>query len=162
MSESFPTIVRKGGGSDTNTGYWFSYGRGADEIRLNVSDGIDRFIANSNSSIGLTADSWHHVVAVFDREAGTDTGYFYLDGNPIGSESSTQVADNSASGTDDLGIGANASNGVRPWLGYLDEIRISATIRSADWVATEHNNQKTSSNFIKPVGPEEYREIGEV
>jgi hypothetical protein len=31
--------------------------------------------------------------------------------------------------------------------GLLDEVRISTTVRSADWVATEYNNQSSPSTF---------------
>jgi hypothetical protein len=33
------------------------------------------------------------------------------------------------------------------WIGQLDEIRISRVARSADWIATEFNNQKPASIF---------------
>jgi hypothetical protein len=98
------------------------------------------------------------VAAVYDREAATDTAYFYLNGVFVGSESSGLVAGNPVSGTDDVGIGTRDGL-VRALMGYIDEIRISDTVRSQGWIATEHNNMSDtatgSDKFIRSVGPEE-------
>ena len=147
-SQGFPTILDKGGGSSTSFGYWFAYENSIDGFRYNVSDGTNRFIANSNSSIGLAQDDWEYVTAVFDREPGTDTAYFYLNGASVGSESSSLIAGNSASGTQAFEIGgAN-------WLGGIDEVRMADTVRTADWIATEYNNQSSPSTFYSVIGPQ--------
>jgi hypothetical protein len=147
--QSFPTILDKGGGSPTSFGYWFNYQVSSDTIDLRVSDGTNRFIANSNTGIGLATDDWEYVTAVFDREPGTDTAYFYLNGSPVGSEASSLIAGNSASGSQDFEVGGTG------WLGGIDEVRMADTVRSADWVATEFNNQSTPSTFFKPLGTQE-------
>ena len=85
---------------------------------------------------------------MFDREPGTDTAYFYLNGASVGSESSSLIAGNSASGTQTFEIGgAN-------WLGGIDEVRMADTVRTADWIATEYNNQSSPSTFYSVVGPQ--------
>jgi hypothetical protein len=122
ITEGFPSIVRKGGGSDTNAGYWFAYERATDGFRLNLSDGTNRFIANSNAGTGLADAQWHHVTAVMDREPGTDTGIFYVDGSPAGSEASALIAGNSANGTEAFAIGGNSTN--RYWWGNIDDVRV--------------------------------------
>jgi hypothetical protein len=122
-ADGFPSIMFKGGGSSTNAGYWYGHETSVDGLRLAVSDGTNRFIANSNPALGLDDTNWHHVTVVFDREAGTDTAYFYLDGTPVGSEASALIAGNSATGTNDVGIGASAT-GTRPWKGSIDDPRI--------------------------------------
>src|SRR5207247_7727663 len=35
-----------------------------------------------------------------------------------------------------------------PWSGDIDEVRISATARSAAWITTEYNNQNSPGTFI--------------
>ncbi|MGD8765276.1 MAG: DUF2341 domain-containing protein, partial [Desulfobacteraceae bacterium] len=147
LTESFPTILSKGGGADTNAGYWFNYQPYDETIDLRVSDGTSRFIANSNGSLGVAADEWHHFYAVFDRSVGSDTAYFYLDGNPVGSESSDLIDGNSASGDDDFTIGLR-DGGNRPWMGNLDEVRISSGLRTSEWIETEYNNQSSPSTFF--------------
>ena len=41
-----------------------------------------------------------------------------------------------------------ASGIVEAWDGKLDELRISSVARSADWIATEYNNQSSPSTFL--------------
>jgi hypothetical protein len=147
-SQSYPTILDKGGGSSTSYGYWFNYQTSPDQIDLRVSDGTNRFIASSNSSIGLARDDWEYVTAVFDRGVGSDTAYFYLNGSSIGSESSGLIDGNSASGSQDFEIGGTG------WLGGIDEVRMAATVRTADWIATEFNNQDSPSNFYNVLSQE--------
>ena len=45
-------------------------------------------------------------------------------------------------------IGNNYSQ-ERTFNGWIDEVRISDTIRSADWINTSFNNQSTTTDFIK-------------
>ena len=52
-----------------------------------------------------------------------------------------------------LVIGADRAHN-RPLDGILDEIRISNTARSSDWISTEYNNQNDPSDFLS-FGPEE-------
>src|SRR5207253_2446079 len=44
-----------------------------------------------------------------------------------------------------IGRGALANS---PWSGDIDEVRISATARSAGWITTEYNNQNSPATFI--------------
>ncbi|NIS80732.1 MAG: hypothetical protein GTO14_11110, partial [Anaerolineales bacterium] len=153
MTENLPTIVFNGGGGASSAGYWFHYKKDTDEINIRVADGSQRFIANSNSGIGVTADQWHYVTAVFHRGTLTDTATFYLDGDPVGTETSVpgsvqDIAGNSVSGTSNVAFGSNN------FIGNLDEVRISSTARSGDWIKTKYNNQKTPSSFYS-VDPEE-------
>jgi hypothetical protein len=147
VSDSFPTILKKGGGSDTSGGYWFNYYKADDTLDLRVSDSTNRFIANSNTGLTLEGTGWHYVCAVFDREAGTDTAYFYFDGNPAGSENSPLIADNSINEDNDLTIGSNDSSTWRAWKGEIDEVRISNVVRTAGWIETSFNNQGNPSGF---------------
>ena len=115
--------MAKGGGADTNEGYWFLPQVNDDQLLLKVSDGTLRFNADSNIGIGLTAGKWHHVCAVFDRSAGSDTAYFYLDGNPVGSETDNVVANNSASSDNDFQAYLDTFiYGAETHAGYLDRI----------------------------------------
>ncbi len=159
ITEDYPTIVKKGAGASDSAGYWFNYQKTPDTLDLRVSDGTNRFIANSNLAIGLADAGWHHVYAVFDREAGTDTAYFYLDGSPVGSENSALIADNSITDDHDLSIGSNDSATWRAWTGEIDEVRISDVVLSSDWIATEYNNQSDPSTFYQILDEEQPSDI---
>mgnify|MGYP006279483135 CR=1 FL=1 len=56
-------------------------------------------------------------------------------------------------------IGANSGLGGRHFDGLMDEIRVSETERSEEWVQTEYNNLRDlnagAGRFIKSIGPEE-------
>ncbi|HWY35454.1 MAG TPA: hypothetical protein VNX68_12475, partial [Nitrosopumilaceae archaeon] len=49
---------------------------------------------------------------------------------------------------------ASANSMTEFFNGKLDEFRISKTVRSASWIATEYNNQAFPNTFYK-VGPPE-------
>ena len=144
MTIERPTIVYNGGGGALDTGYWFHFDQVTDEINVRVSNGTDRFIANSNTGLGMAADQWYYVTVVFDREPGLDTAYFYLNGDPAGTESSALIAGDSASSTiPTVWIGTNS------FIGNLDEVRISSEVLTADWIQTEFNNQTSPSTFYE-------------
>ena len=58
--------------------------------------------------------------------------------------------------------GMHADIGGMPWipsdgngfLGMIDEARVSSSIRSADWIKTEYNNQESPATFVK-IGAEQ-------
>jgi hypothetical protein len=50
---------------------------------------------------------------------------------------------------------ATHPNGLM-FTGTLDEVRVSKTARSADWVKTEYNNQNSPSSFYALGGEEQW------
>jgi hypothetical protein len=81
----------------------------------------------------ISLDTWTHVTGVFDSALGTWT--LYKDGVSV----TTGDAGNISSNTQQLSIGVR--DGLTPrWRldGILDEVRIVAAARSADWVSAQH------------------------
>ena len=81
---------------------------------------------------------WHYLVGTIDPG---DTLRFYLDGALYGS---TTTSSTTADTTDALvigGFGGGAGGGL------LTEGRVSNSVRSADWIAAEYNNQQSPSSF---------------
>jgi hypothetical protein len=68
----------------------------------------------------------------------------------------TETVDISAFATTPIGSESNLLIGKSKWglymTGALDEVRLSNTIRSADWMLTEYYNQKSPSTFYA-LGP---------
>jgi hypothetical protein len=104
-------------------------------------------------------DEWHNITIVYDRSADMTT---YVDGvSGLNVDITNGVATDMQS-DDYFYIGRyQNSEGTAPatetsWIfnGLIDEMRISDTVRSADWIATEYNNQSSPSTFIKEVGEE--------
>lgn len=99
------------------------------------------------SDVNPAANDWHYVVGTFD---GT-TQKIYVDGqlNQQMARSGSITA-NSAAFT----IGANLEQGGRYWDGMIDEVRVSNTARSLEWIGAEFNNQNSPETFMS-FGPEE-------
>ena len=107
---------------------------------------------DSTDTVGL--NGWHHVAIV--RNATQVT--FYIDGNPdSGGWQAFSVTPTASDVTAKLGSHGDGSG--NHFDGFLDEIRISDTSRSGDWIATEHDNQVSLSTFFKPLGNQETNNI---
>jgi hypothetical protein len=91
-------------------------------------------------------NQWHFVEDTYAN--GTET--LYVDGQNEGSQ---VVSEESYSAVYSYYVGTGLTDNwpqANTWLyfnGALDEVHISSTARSADWVRTEYNNQSLPSNF---------------
>lgn len=95
-----------------------------------------------NTSILLDqVDTWYNVAVDVN---GTTINAIYINGvNVAKAGTSAQGQGN----TNELVIGSRADN-LRFWNGKLDEVRISNTARSADWIKFEYHNQADSGNNL--------------
>jgi len=92
--------------------------------------------ATTNPSQPLAVGNWYKLDGV--SSGGYNT--LYINGSLVGTSSGAF----SFSNTGSLRIG----NGVDGYTqGTIDEIRVSTTVRSADWITTEYNNQSAPSGF---------------
>jgi YD repeat-containing protein len=94
----------------------------------------------AGSATNFSLNTWHYLVGVLDGASGTLK--LYVDG----SNTATSSAPAMNTGTVDMHIGQKGDGGI-PWKGTLDEVRYSNVARSADWIATEYNNQNLPSTF---------------
>jgi hypothetical protein len=94
------------------------------------------------ATTGFTATGWHSAAFVVGA-----SGYpqAYLDGVSAYSDSSTGPV--APAGTTYIG-GYEGSAGDRHFDGTLDEVRISNTIRSGNWIATEYANMHAVQPFL--------------
>gem|GEM_PF-1427618 len=88
----------------------------------------------------FTANKWHSVIVTWDSSLNTETAYY--DGKSAQTISNTFWP--STFNDVKIGVGWDTS---RYWNGQVDEIRISGTARSADWISAEFNNQRTPATF---------------
>ncbi len=118
----------------TNTGPNRLRGR----IKTGTSDssGTSTVIASSGE---LSTGTWYLTTLVYD---GSNIR-FVLNGNPVGSfgKSGSLRVNNWP-----ITIGNNPT-GFKPIDAIIDEVRISSTVRSNDWLLTEYNNQNDPSIF---------------
>lgn len=119
----------------------------------NNTNGISLHIASNGTiySTGSAAtipfNSWSHVAGTFDTTS-------HLLRMFVNGVQDTNTLTNSAIAIDygtskDLTLGQRSPYSAGDaWTGGLDELRISAVARSANWIATEYNNQSSPSTFI--------------
>lgn len=113
---------------------------------LNTSGDLDGRSngVNAIASAGTNNGAWHHIVF---RRNGTTTE-LYVDGQLAASNTSAQPNN----GPQKLTLGSNnggyyAASLSQYFAGDIDETQISTSERSADWIATEYNNQNDPATF---------------
>ena len=121
----------------TDTGVKGIFGKQAYQLLY----GAGRFRAADATDVTVTASTpvndgnWHHLAAT---ASASGIASIYVDGAPSG---------NVASGHTLLATGADPLIAGSPMKGSLDEIRISNSVRSADWIAAGFNNQNSPGTF---------------
>jgi len=119
-----------------NCNYQVSLGDDGAQRDLTFYDGST--IAGTSQT--PTAGTWTHAAVVVDGTACS----FYMDGVWFADASSCDLAPNSGP----LFVGGTDQENDEPFYGALDEVRIAPVVRSADWLLTEVNSQKSNSTFI--------------
>ncbi|MEO1053939.1 MAG: DUF2341 domain-containing protein [Bacteroidota bacterium] len=101
-----------------------------------------------DDSSPVNVDDWTHVVFVYDGTipgaAGLDRKFVYVNGALFDQYDATGSILTTPA---DLLIGRRAIGDDRFFEGTLDELRVSTTARSADWICTEFNNQSSPNTF---------------
>jgi hypothetical protein len=119
---------------ELNSGGAFGAVTGADNAGCGSNFGGSAF------TVSYTANIWHLIALTWDSSLNTETAYY--DGT-VG-----QTASNTFWPTNfndvKIGVGWDTS---RYWNGQIDEVRMSNTARSADWIAAEYINQNSPASF---------------
>lgn len=114
---------------------------------IRVHDGTNYDFSDTLSAL---APGWHHLVGISDG-TGVRT---YLDGSLDSAQTSAGTVSNITSSLNFF-IG-NISGEALNFANLIDEVRVSMTDRSADWIATEFNNQDDPAGFFQsPLAAEE-------
>ncbi|MFX1455670.1 MAG: DUF2341 domain-containing protein [Promethearchaeota archaeon] len=132
---TFQMPLYKGGTSNGNEGYALEMNNGLSSA-FYVSNGTQ---ASAVGWATITLDSWTFLVGVVNRITGKMS--LYKDGSII---NEINVVLGNLSSDENLKV----SNNVYPVDGIVDEPRICGVARSADWIATEYNNQYNPQFFL--------------
>jgi RHS repeat-associated protein len=89
--------------------------------------------------------SWHQIA--YSRTGDNGTYALYLDGVLQGT-----LSGGVANVTSEITLGSRPDCMAQALNGVLDEVRVSNTARSADWIKTEYNNQSSPSAFYSISG----------
>lgn len=93
------------------------------------------------SDVNPGRDEWYYVVGTYDGS----TQKIYINGALNQQQArSGSIVTNSF----DLAIGENLEQTGRHWDGMIDEVRISDTARSLEWIKAEYNNQNSPDTFM--------------
>ncbi len=127
--------LNPGSGSDL---WWFILITGKPSFYAdNITGGLYKITTSP-----ISEGSWSHVVVTYNGSTIT----FYVNGTVVNMFSATG---NFSTGDAGGSIGCNGSgfSPLTPFSGLIDEMRVSSSARSADWIKTEFNNQNSPSTF---------------
>lgn len=117
----------------------FGYTAGTNKMGLFLGDGTNETVSSSTTL--QSSSTWTYLAVTMS----STTYQFYFNGNTDGSGT------NGATRTDNAAVnftlGTNSGVGSEWYAGKMDELRISTTARSADWIKTTYNNQSSPSTF---------------
>ncbi|MHA2092364.1 MAG: DUF2341 domain-containing protein, partial [Candidatus Kariarchaeaceae archaeon] len=105
----------------------------------------------------ISLNQWQYIVINFDDSSDNNNPTIYING--VSQSLVEEDTPNGAAVTDSaqsMYIG-NYLGGTRAFDGTIDEVRISTSIRSGDWVNTEYSNQLNPENYIY-IGSESERQ----
>jgi len=134
---SYQTIMEKRP-AVTNYNYYLRLDSGY--FRFSFYSGAHRALLDDTTQ--LSSNVWHHVAATYDNS----NIRLYVDGTEAksGAQTAPLVAD---TGAFIIGIETYQVTDTNAFSGTVDEVRISDTARSADWLLTSYNNQSSPSGF---------------
>ncbi|MHA2334083.1 MAG: DUF2341 domain-containing protein [Candidatus Hodarchaeales archaeon] len=138
------TIISLDNDSTDDRKMWI---KNTDEITFTAKyDSITESLAT------ISTNNWYHAFIVYNDSVNTLKAY--LNGTLDATVSSLDIT---TSHNEIFRFGSYGDSGTPKEFfdGILDECRISNVIRSAEWIATEYNNQQDPANFYS-VGLEEY------
>ncbi|MEK6282045.1 MAG: DUF2341 domain-containing protein [Acidobacteriota bacterium] len=107
------------------------------------------------SGVNVQDNAWHQIVGTYDGTSNRSGMRMYVDG-VLRSTGSSAAITSTIRNTYNLTLGTNSGSSADYFNGSLDEVRVSNSARSADWIQTQFNNQSAPADFytISPVGGE--------
>jgi hypothetical protein len=115
-------------------------------IRLEMKDATT--LREQRWSTHLTDGNWHYVSVIIPQDVNINQTLCFVDGQleSVDATFGSGTASSGSGGANNFQVAYTLNkNGL---MGSLDEIRISDTMHSADWIATEFNNQFNPSSFF--------------
>lgn len=96
-------------------------------------------VTDAHASTTATTGQWQYIVFTYDGSRAK----YYVDSSLVIDD---EVTGNLNSTDNILTIGSQGGDG-NFWDGLIDDVKVTATSRSAGWIATEYNNQNSPSTF---------------
>ena len=142
--------------ADSTNKHKMNWDNGASEFLFRVeAGGTNSQVAIAGGAILDEGDGKQHLVTMtWDKNAGA-TGEMkaFIDGSQVGT-TQTGLGVWVGAIADSVAIGATGSAGHSAyWLGMIDEVRVSSSVRAPQWIETGFNNQLAPAAFYA-LGPE--------
>jgi len=131
-------------GSSNFEGYALAVLGSSHKVELKINDNNGNVPANQ--ALGTTTiliDTWYHIVGTYNSN--TQELKVYVNGELEDTNTNTNAINYS---TASLKIGSANNNNDIVFNGVIDEVRLTPSVRSDDWIDAEYNNQKSSSTFL--------------
>ncbi|MCK4614446.1 MAG: DUF2341 domain-containing protein, partial [Thermoplasmata archaeon] len=144
---AYPMIVFK---RDSTDGFGIYYDKGDNQLDVTLRE--DGWSMYSNTPVTWTTTAWHHIGVTYDLS--TDYWILFVNGEVEHYGSTSFYAGSSSN----LYIGSWDNTGCFCADGTIDDVRISDTARSGDWIKTEYNNQNSPGTFMSFGSEETYGE----
>ena len=145
-SDSYQTIVEKA--SYYDDAYALLVKKDIKYIKFSLI-GIDQHWGYG--PVDLWDGDWHYITGTYDKDGGSNNLRLYVDGSRVNDSTHTNPIASGAA--DDVFVGGHNYDG-NDFNGTLDEVRISASARSGDWISTTYSNTHSPSTFYT-VGDEQ-------
>jgi uncharacterized repeat protein (TIGR02543 family) len=140
-------------GNPGDSTYLWSLGVGGNIIRVRL---LGTGPTYSFDGATITQNTWYHIAFTYDSanpggqglkiyRNGVATHTYSKAGAIVGATNDVLIAENAPPPG-----GANS----RLWNGIIDEVRLSNTVRSTDWIQTEYNNMNNPGAFYAISGQE--------
>ncbi|HUU74194.1 MAG TPA: DUF2341 domain-containing protein, partial [Burkholderiales bacterium] len=137
-------VANSASGSDTDGFRFFINTVGTEDgaIRFETGNGPSGNSAKTAAGV-INFDEWNHVAVVVDRASGLAT--IYHNGADVSTDTTIRTDFNTSS---DWELGRMESNSDY-FEGIVDELRISDSARSGDWINASYLNQSDNSTFAR-------------
>ncbi|MGA2506133.1 MAG: DUF2341 domain-containing protein [Chitinispirillaceae bacterium] len=147
------TIIAKSNGGTPSSSYGWLF-------TINADNSVAMFIANGGTNWGDAGSfvigsatqitdltTWHYVTAVINKSSSSSCK-IYIDGvDQTGTPNGNVTTVGSLSNSVDFRIGAQADGNCK-FKGGLDEVIVSTTAHTAEWIKLCYENQKTNQTLI--------------
>ncbi len=136
---NYPRILDRKSDYQDQNGWTIELGNYNDD-RIGVQ-GSDSSGSKYDGYFTWSESNWEHIAFVFNDTTAT----LFANGIEKAVMPVSSVVDND----NDLYIGQYPGGGRHYWIGKMDEIRLSDTLRSAAWIKLSYENQKEGSTVVK-------------
>lgn len=126
-------------------------------VRLGFSGNVDFYTRgitdNVFTSVSPSSSTWYYFAVTFKDSTDTGVAYLYNISTKVLTTQTITISSTPNTGNGSFLIGKY--DGGLIFDGILDEIHVSSTARSANWIATEYNNQSAPTTFYAVASEEE-------